>query len=191
MNDINIQFSHQAQNQHLVKSCLRIRCCRKIRDSLGWPRLHGISHYPSTDSPPQMIPCNLTWKMTLMSTSNGLLIPWRVLESAVDTELRSEIKSTGPNCGSIIGKYHIFSVVSFKLTKSLFYSDGTPPLNSSIENLTPSEEILHLRRQVAKLNRRVLTIELDNINKQQREKVLYAVGMAYFLIKAFMWLNRK
>ncbi|XP_063700628.1 transport and Golgi organization protein 11 isoform X2 [Culicoides brevitarsis] len=71
------------------------------------------------------------------------------------------------------------------------HRDGTPPLNSSIENLTPSEEVLHLRRQVAKLNRRVLTIELDNINRQQREKVLYAVGMAYFLMKAFMWLNRK
>lgn len=77
------------------------------------------------------------------------------------------------------------------LIQFLFFSDGTPPLNSSIENLTPSEEILHLRRQVAKLNRRVLTIELENMNRQQREKVMYAIGLAYFFMKAFMWLNRK
>lgn len=70
----------------------------------------------------------------------------------------------------------------------LSYSrEATPPYG---EHITPTEEILHLRRQVSKLNRRVLTIEFDNVQRQQREKIVYCVGLAYFLIKAIMWLNR-
>lgn len=68
--------------------------------------------------------------------------------------------------------------------------ETTPPLGPSGELLTPSEEVLHLRRQVAKLNRRVLSIELDNMQRQQRDKVVYCIGLAYFLMKAIMWLNR-
>lgn len=87
---------------------------------------------------------------------------------------------------------HLFRKNIFQdFLTSHYFSDGTPPLNSSIENLTPSEELLHLRRQVAKLNRRVLTIELDSINRQQRDKIICAVGLAYFLLKAFMWMSRK
>ena len=65
--------------------------------------------------------------------------------------------------------------------------EATPPYG---EHVTPSEEVTHLRRQVARLNRRVMTIEFDNIQRQQREKVVYCLGLAYFLMKAIMWLNR-
>lgn len=65
--------------------------------------------------------------------------------------------------------------------------EATPPYG---EHVTPSEEVTHLRRQVARLNRRVLTIEIDNLQRQQREKVVYCLGLAYFLMKAIMWLNR-
>lgn len=58
------------------------------------------------------------------------------------------------------------------------------------EHATPSEEVTHLRRQVARMNRRVLAIEIDNLQRQQREKVVYCLGLAYFLFKAIMWLNR-
>lgn len=66
--------------------------------------------------------------------------------------------------------------------------ETTPPYG---EIATQSEEVLHLRRQVSKLNRRVLAIEIDNLQRQQREKVIYCVGLAYFFIKAIMWLNKK
>jgi mitochondrial fission factor len=69
--------------------------------------------------------------------------------------------------------------------------EQTPTFSSSIENLAPSDEVLHLRRQVAKLNRRVLSIELDNLQQQQREKIVYCLGLAYFLLKAIVWLNKK
>lgn len=68
--------------------------------------------------------------------------------------------------------------------------EATPPLGPSGEQLSPSEEVLHLRRQVAKLNRRVLAVEVDNIQRQQREKIVYCIGLAYFLMKAIVWLNR-
>lgn len=76
-----------------------------------------------------------------------------------------------------------------KLINILLYfsREATPPYG---EHVTPSEEVLHLRRQVSKLNRRVLTIEIDNLQRQQREKVVYCIGLAYFLFKAIMWLNR-
>lgn len=59
-----------------------------------------------------------------------------------------------------------------------------------MDGLHSAEEALHLRRQVAKLNRRVLAVEVDNIQRQQREKIVYCLGLAYFLIKAIMWMNR-
>lgn len=65
--------------------------------------------------------------------------------------------------------------------------EATPPYG---EHITPSEEVTHLRRQVARMNRRILAVEIDNLQRQQREKVVYCIGLAYFLIKAIMWLNR-
>lgn len=58
------------------------------------------------------------------------------------------------------------------------------------DGLTPAEEVLHLRKQVAKLNRRVMAIELDNMQRQQKEKIVYGLGLAYFIFKALLWLNR-
>lgn len=69
----------------------------------------------------------------------------------------------------------------------LYSREATPVYG---EHVTPSEEVMHLRRQVSKLNRRVLTIEIENVQRQQREKVICCIGLAYFLIKAIMWLNR-
>uniref|UniRef100_A0A1A9W3N1 Mff-like domain-containing protein n=1 Tax=Glossina brevipalpis TaxID=37001 RepID=A0A1A9W3N1_9MUSC len=63
--------------------------------------------------------------------------------------------------------------------------EGTP-----IGDLTPHEEILYLRRQLAKLNRRVLNIEINNEQRLQREKIVYCLGLAYFVLKAIFWLNR-
>ncbi|BFG03660.1 transport and Golgi organization protein 11 [Drosophila madeirensis] len=63
--------------------------------------------------------------------------------------------------------------------------EGTP-----MGELTPHEEILYLRRQLAKLNRRVLNIEINNEQRMQREKIVYCLGLAYFVLKTIFWLNR-
>lgn len=65
------------------------------------------------------------------------------------------------------------------------HREGTP-----IGDLTPHEEILYLRRQLAKLNRRVLNIEINNEQRLQREKIVYCLGLAYFVLKTILWLNR-
>lgn len=70
-------------------------------------------------------------------------------------------------------------------TSIVSHRDGTP-----IGELTPHEEILYLRRQLAKLNRRVLNIEISNEQRLQREKIVYCLGLAYFVLKAVFWLNR-
>lgn len=62
----------------------------------------------------------------------------------------------------------------------------------SVENLSAShDEALHLRKQVAKLNRRLLNVEIDNLQRTQREKIICALGVAYFVLKALLWLNKK
>ncbi|VEN56728.1 unnamed protein product, partial [Callosobruchus maculatus] len=58
------------------------------------------------------------------------------------------------------------------------------------DSLTPAEELVHLRRQLAKLNRRVMALELENLNKLQKEKIVVGFGIAYFLLKVIIWMNR-
>jgi hypothetical protein len=72
--------------------------------------------------------------------------------------------------------------------------DVTPPYSGmgSVENLSQShDEVLHLRKQVAKLNRRLLNVEIDNLQRNQREKIACIIGVAYFVLKTIFWLNRK
>lgn len=58
------------------------------------------------------------------------------------------------------------------------------------EGMSTGEEVVHLRRQLAKLNRRVMNLELECLQQQQREKILYGLVAAYFLVKGLFWMNR-
>lgn len=66
--------------------------------------------------------------------------------------------------------------------------EATPPLNYG--DVNPTDEVIHLRRQISKLNRRLLALEIDNMQRQHREKIVCCIGLAYFLMKTVMWLNR-
>ncbi|XP_043283714.1 transport and Golgi organization protein 11 isoform X2 [Venturia canescens] len=68
--------------------------------------------------------------------------------------------------------------------------EQTPIYNALDVSLPPSEEIQHLRRQVGKLNRRVMAVELEMLQRQQRDKIFYAITITYFFLKAFSWLTR-
>ena len=57
-------------------------------------------------------------------------------------------------------------------------------------DLSPGEEVQLMRRQVGRLNRRVMALELDSQQRASREMFLYSLGGAYFIIKAVLWLNR-
>lgn len=83
------------------------------------------------------------------------------------------------------GKFNNNSVLDDSELMQMSIRENTPPLGRS-----GVEEIPHLRKQLAKLNRRVLELELENFSRLQREKILYGIGIAYFLLKTIIWLNR-
>ena len=79
----------------------------------------------------------------------------------------------------------------------------------SVESgLSVYDEVQMMRRQIAKLNHRLMAVELENQQQQQREMVstdiinctLYCDGVcfqvltvvvsAYFVVKALLWLNK-
>lgn len=68
--------------------------------------------------------------------------------------------------------------------------ETTPAFGNLDVSLAPSEELHHLRRQVGKLNRRVMAVELEMIQRQQRDKIFYSVTIAYFFLKVFSWLTK-
>lgn len=70
------------------------------------------------------------------------------------------------------------------------YRESTPPLGGMGEGLTTAEEVVHLRRQLAKINRRIMALEMENINRLQKEKYVVGFGIAYFLVKILLWMNR-
>ncbi|XP_058058140.1 transport and Golgi organization protein 11 isoform X1 [Anopheles bellator] len=88
-------------------------------------------------------------------------------------------------------KRSAFSKYNNELTLTRSMREETPTFGGSVENLTPSEELAQLRRQVTRINRRLLTMELDMVQRKQQEKIIYCVGMAYLLFRTFMWLSRK
>ena len=56
-------------------------------------------------------------------------------------------------------------------------------------NMNPWEEIQIVRRQISKLNHRLMAVELENQQLQQREMILTALVTCYFVSKFFMWLK--
>ena len=58
------------------------------------------------------------------------------------------------------------------------------------DNLTPWEELQLVRRQIAKLNHRLMAVELENQQQQQRETILTVIMSAYFIGKFFLWIQR-
>jgi len=71
--------------------------------------------------------------------------------------------------------------------------DGDTSLRAgdSLESgLSVYDEVQMMRRQLAKLNHRLMAVELENQQQQQREMVLTVVVSAYFVVKALLWLNK-
>jgi len=71
-----------------------------------------------------------------------------------------------------------------------YEADNTPIRSESAEGLSVYEEVQMMRRQIAKLNHRLMAVELENQQQQQREMVLTVLVSAYFVVKALVWLNK-
>jgi hypothetical protein len=71
-----------------------------------------------------------------------------------------------------------------------YEADNTPIRSESVEGLSVYEEVQMMRRQIAKLNHRLMAVELENQQQQQREMVLTVLVSAYFVVKALVWVNK-
>ena len=58
------------------------------------------------------------------------------------------------------------------------------------ENMTVHEELQLIRRQMAKINHRLMAVELENQQQQQREMILTILVAGYFIGKTVLWLNK-
>lgn len=77
---------------------------------------------------------------------------------------------------------------NYQLSNS--FLDTTPAIGGGGGRPTPEEEIRHLRRQLANLNKKVMAMEVENLNRLQREKYILGFGIAYFLLKVMLWMNK-
>ena len=69
--------------------------------------------------------------------------------------------------------------------------DGDSSLRAeSVEGLTVYDEVQMMRRQIAKLNHRLMAVELENQQQQQREMIFTVLVTAYFFGKFIFWVNR-
>jgi len=75
-------------------------------------------------------------------------------------------------------------------TNSNSLGDLTLRSGESTEGLSVNDEVQMMRRQIAKLNHRLMAVELENQQQQQREMVLTVLCSVYFLVKAVVWLNK-
>jgi len=70
------------------------------------------------------------------------------------------------------------------------YEADTSVRSESQEGLSVYEEVQMMRRQIAKLNHRLMAVELENQQQQQREMVLTVLVSAYFVVKTMLWINK-
>ena len=61
---------------------------------------------------------------------------------------------------------------------------------SNVSKCDSSDEMAVLKRQLRALTRRITAIEIEQQHRQQREVVLYTIGVLYLVIKGALWLNR-
>jgi len=75
--------------------------------------------------------------------------------------------------------------LSFEQDTSLAMTPSAAESNISIY-----DEVQRMRTQVAKLNHRLMALELENQSQHTRWNMLTVVVSAYFIVKTFVWLNR-
>nr|CAG4635547.1 EOG090X08OG [Artemia franciscana] len=135
--------------------------------SLDFPSFYFVELCPKLATPPRIITLNdETFKITEDDISEKITVKAK-------NQSRTEIRDTGVN-------------VTRK--DSLTRSQSMASL-SGVSDTT--EEIDNLRRQISRMNRRLMTLELENQHRQNREFVMYTLGFGYFLLKALLWLSRK
>ncbi|XP_073971867.1 transport and golgi organization 11 isoform X2 [Rhodnius prolixus] len=132
------------------------------------------------------LPREITLDNAIMPPDPGIIkiqTPPRVL--TIDATFSDEYQQPTPVYKEVKKHRHHESQLELVNRDSSLNESGT-----IAEGMTLNEEVVHLRRQLAKLNRRVMSIELENMQRQNRDKIIYALGLAYFFFKTVLWLSR-
>lgn len=53
-----------------------------------------------------------------------------------------------------------------------------------------NEEVVHLREQLSRMNRRVLALEEDTADRKERERYMVMASLVYVAFKTVSWLFR-
>ena len=127
-----------------------------------------------------------------------------------DTLNETQDNNSRPSSGSVSFRKHLAGKImsnrsasveseSYNLAVAGGAKQASDPSNLSMmdtihggsgHSINPWEEIQIVRRQIAKLNHRLMAVELENQQQQQRELILTVLVTSYFVGKFFMWLNR-
>ncbi|XP_012251185.2 transport and Golgi organization protein 11 [Athalia rosae] len=155
----------------------------------------GQGQHVATKAPPREI----ILENSIMPPEPGMVrvqTPPRVLTlddhffPAVDEEDLTEFADQRVDPRSTVPRSHVRYDAQSQSQIVRHAREETPSFNALDVSLPPSEEIQHLRRQVARLTRRILAVEVEAQQRQQRDKILYAAAVACFFLKTFFWLTR-
>ncbi|XP_075057757.1 mitochondrial fission factor isoform X4 [Mixophyes fleayi] len=91
---------------------------------------------------------------------------------------RSVSENTVRHNGQLVRNDSMYAVSSLDATM-----DGTP------DDLT-LVDAASLRRQIIKLNRRLLLLEEENKERVKREMVMYSITVAFWLLNSWFWFRR-
>ncbi|XP_072263805.1 mitochondrial fission factor isoform X4 [Pyxicephalus adspersus] len=91
---------------------------------------------------------------------------------------RSVSENTVRHNGQLVRNDSMYAVTALDTTM-----DGTP------EDLT-LVDAASLRRQIIKLNRRLLLLEEENKERVRREMVMYSITVAFWLLNSWFWFRR-
>jgi len=87
-------------------------------------------------------------------------------------------------------KYFSKSKNGYKADRSVGYEQDHSMSLQSDSSISLYDEVQRMRTQMAKLNHRLMAVELENQQHNQRWQVCSVLVSAYFLVKALAWLNR-
>eukprot|EP00088_Acartia_fossae_P007719 TRINITY_DN13615_c1_g1_i2.p1 TRINITY_DN13615_c1_g1~~TRINITY_DN13615_c1_g1_i2.p1 ORF type:complete len:214 (-),score=57.18 TRINITY_DN13615_c1_g1_i2:241-882(-) len=80
---------------------------------------------------------------------------------------------------------------SYKEERSLsFDQDQSLMTPTADSNMSLYDEVQRMRTQMAKLNHRLMALELENQSQHTRWQMLSVMVLAYFGVKALAWLNK-
>ncbi|KAM3932661.1 mitochondrial fission factor isoform 3-T3 [Leptodactylus fuscus] len=91
---------------------------------------------------------------------------------------RSVSENTVRHNGQLVRNDSMYAVSSLDATM-----DGTPDDLSLVDAAS-------LRRQIIKLNRRLLLLEEENKERVKREMVMYSITVAFWLLNSWFWFRR-